>query len=98
MLVIKNIDKIKGDSYGKYRVLDVMGTLDSYMFTIIDTDDTRPFRLDLMKKKVEYGFWELRYSPNKFFIVKEEHICDRFELLNTMIELIITHRKPIKKC
>ena len=98
MLKIENIDKIVDESYGKYKIASVKDFTESYSFAVLDTDDMRYFRIDLMKKRGIHGSYQLRYSPSRFFNLLDEVIKDKVYLLQDMAELIMKHRKPIKKC
>ena len=95
MLVIKNIDKIVDSQVTKYTISSVKDFINSYSFAIMDMDDARFFRIDLMKER-EDGKWALRYSPTKFFKIEDDVIKDRNKLLLEMVSLVITYRKPIK--
>jgi hypothetical protein len=99
MLEIKNINSIIGLEYGKYKIHSVKDFTESYSFAVLDTDDMRYFRIDLMKTRGLHGSYQLRYSPSKFFNLLDEIVKHKIYLLEDMVELIIKHRKPIKiKC
>ena len=97
MLKIENIDSIVGESYGKYNIASVKDFSESYSFAVLDMDDNRYFRIDLMKKRGIHGSYQLRYSPSRFFNLLDEVIKDKVYLLEDMVDLIIKHRKPIKR-
>jgi hypothetical protein len=99
MLKIENVDTIVGLEYGRYKINSVGDYLESYSFAVLDTDDMRYFRIDLMKKRGLHGSYQLRYSPSKFFNLIDEIVKDKVYLLKDMVDLIIKHRKPLKiKC
>ena len=99
MLKIENINSIIGMEYGKYKIHSVKDFSESYSFAVLDTDDMRYFRIDLMKKRGNSGLFQLRYSPSKYFCLHDEIVKDKVYLLEDMVDLIIKHRKPIKiKC
>jgi hypothetical protein len=96
MLKITNIDKILGETYGKYKIHSVNDFTKSYSFAVLDTEDNRYFRIDLMKKEGIHGAYELRYSPSRYFNLFNETIENIKWLVQDMAELIVKHRKPIK--
>ena len=95
MLVIKNIDKLVGEETGRYKIHSVKDFTNSYSFAVLDTDIGRYFRIDLMKEKQD-GMWVLRYSPTKFRYIDYFDIHKPSQLMWHIINLVITHRKPIK--
>ena len=96
MLVIKNIDKIVGEEVGRYKIHSVKDFTKSYSFAVLDTTgDKRYFRIDLMKER-EDGMWVLRYSPTRFLKIEDKVVEKPHQLMWHMINLVITHRKPIK--
>ena len=95
MLVIKNIDKLVGEETGRYKIHSVKDFTKSYSFAVLDTDINRYFRIDLMKEKQD-GVWVLRYSPSRFISVDYFVIMHPHQLMWHIINLVITHRKPIK--
>ena len=95
MLVIKNIDKLVGEETGRYKIDSVKDFTKSYSFAVLDTDINRYFRIDLMKER-EDGMWVLRYSPSRFHKIEDKVIKRPHELMWHIINLVITHRKPIK--
>lgn len=95
MLVIKNIDKIVGEEVGRYKIHSVKDFANSYSFAVLDTDVLRYFRIDLMKER-EDGMWVLRYSPTRFSKIEDIVVKKQSQLLWHIINLVITHRKPIK--
>jgi hypothetical protein len=98
MLKIENINKIVGLEYGRYKIHSVKDFSESYSFAVLDTDDMRYFRIDLMKNKIK-GDWQLRWAPSKYFNISNASIWDKDVLIQDMVELIVKHRKPIKaKC
>lgn len=96
MLVIKNIDKIVGEEVGRYKIHSVQNFTKSYSFAVLDTDINRYFRIDLMKER-EDGMWVLRYSPLRFHKIEDRVVKKQSQLLWHIINLVITHRKPIKQ-
>ena len=96
MLVIKNIDKIVGEEVGRYKIHSVKDFTKSYSFAVLDTDISRYFRIDLMKER-EDGMWVLRYSPTRFHKIEDKVVKKQSQLLWHIINLVITHRKPIKQ-
>ena len=99
MLKIENMDTIVGLEYGRYKLHSVKDFTDLYSFAVLDTDDMRYFRLDLMKKRSDCGMFQLRYSPSRFFNLLDEIVENKVWLLEDMADLIMKHRKPIKiKC
>lgn len=97
MLKIENIDKIVGLEYGRYRIHSVKDFSTSYSFAVLDTDEMRYFRIDLMKKRSsESGLFQLRYSPTRFVDTTDSVIENRQILFEDIIELVAKHRKPIK--
>ena len=95
MLVIKNIDKLVGEESGRYKIHSVKDFTKSYSFAVLDTDISRYFRIDLMKER-EDGMWVLRYSPSRFLKIEDIIVKKPSQLMWHMINLVITHRKPIK--
>ena len=95
MLVIKNIDKLVGEETGRYKIDSVKDFTKSYSFAVLDTDINRYFRIDLMKEKQD-GVWVLRYSPSRFHKIEDNVIKSPLHLMWHIINLVITHRKPIK--
>lgn len=95
MLVIKNIDKIVGEETGKYKIYSVKDFTKSYSFAVLDTEINRYFRIDLMKER-EDGMWVLRYSPSRFVKIEDSIVKKSHQLMWHIINLVITHRKPIK--
>ena len=95
MLVIKNIDKLVGEETGRYKIHSVKDFTKSYSFAVLDTDIIRYFRIDLMKER-EDGMWVLRYSPSRFHKIEDKVIKSPHQLMWHIINLVITHRKPIK--
>ena len=95
MLVIKNIDKLVGEETGRYKIDSVKDFTKSYSFAVLDTDISRYFRIDLMKER-EDGMWVLRYSPSRFHKIEDNVIKSPLHLMWHIINLVITHRKPIK--
>ena len=95
MLTIKNVDKIIGMGRGIYKIHSVKDFTNSYSFAVLDTDINRYFRIDLMKEKQD-GMWVLRYSPSRFISVDYFVIIHPHQLMWHIINLVITHRKPIK--
>jgi hypothetical protein len=41
MLKIKNVDKIVGECYGKYKISSVKDFSNSYSFAVLDTDEIK---------------------------------------------------------
>ena len=95
MLVIKNIDKLVGEETGRYKIHSVKDFTKSYSFAVLDTDINKYFRIDLMKES-EDGMWALRYSPTRFRYIDYFNIIKPYHLMWHIIDLVITHRKPIK--
>ena len=95
MLVIKNIDKLVGEETGRYKIDSVKDFTKSYSFAVLDTDINRYFRIDLMKER-EDGMWVLRYSPSRFLKIEDIIVKKPSQLMWHIINLVITHRKPIK--
>jgi hypothetical protein len=95
MLVIKNIDKLVGEETGRYKIDSVKDFTNSYSFAVLDTDIVRYFRIDLMKER-EDGMWVLRYSPSRFLKIEDIIVKNPSQLMWHIINLVITHRKPIK--
>ena len=95
MLVIKNIDKLVGEETGRYKIHSVKDFTNSYSFAVLDTDIVRYFRIDLMKER-EDGMWVLRYSPSRFLKIEDIIVKNPSQLMWHIINLVITHRKPIK--
>ena len=95
MLVIKNIDKLVGEETGRYKIHSVKDFTKSYSFAVLDTDINRYFRIDLMKER-EDSMWALRYSPSRFRYIDYFDISKPRHLMWHIIDLVITHRKPIK--
>ena len=95
MLVIKNIDKIVGEEVGRYKIYSVKDFTKSYSFAVLDTDINRYFRIDLMKER-EDGMWVLRYSPTRFTKIEDIVVKKPSQLMWYILNLVITHRKPIK--
>jgi hypothetical protein len=99
MLKIENVDTIVGLEYGRYKINSVSDYGESYSFAVLDKDDMRYFRIDLMKKRGDDGMYQLRYSPSRFFNLLDSVVENKKWLLQDMAELIIKHRKPIyRKC
>lgn len=98
MLKIKNVDNIVGLEYGRYKIHSVKDFSNSYSFAVLDTDDMRYFRIDLMKKRNEDGVFQLRYSPSRFFNLMDEEVKNKVWLVQDMADLIMKYRKPIKRC
>lgn len=96
MLKIKNIDKIIGECYGIYKIHSVKDFSNSYSFAVLDTNDMRFFRIDLIKKRGDSGLFQLQYSPSRYFCIMDETIVNMMWLIQDMAELIMKHRKPIK--
>ena len=95
MLVIKNIDKLVGEETGRYKIDSVKDFTKSYSFAVLDTDISRYFRIDLMKERQD-GMWVLRYSPSRFLKIEDIIVKKPSQLMWHIINLVITHRKPIK--
>ena len=95
MLVIKNIDKLVGEETGRYKIHSVKDFTNSYSFAVLDMDIIRYFRIDLMKERQD-GMWVLRYSPSRFLKIEDIIVKKPSQLMWHIINLVITHRKPIK--
>ena len=95
MLVIKNIDKLVGEETGRYKIHSVKDFTKSYSFAVLDTEINRYFRIDLMKERQD-SMWALRYSPSRFRYIDYFVISKPSQLMWHIIDLVITHRKPIK--
>ncbi len=95
MLKIENINKIVGLEYGRYKINSVKDFSESYSFAVLDTDDMRYFRIDLMKKRGDSGLFQLRYSPSRYSCLMDEIIKNKKWLMQNMVELVVKYRKPI---
>ena len=95
MLTIKNVDKIIGMGRGIYKIHSVKDFTNSYSFAVLDTEINRYFRIDLMKERQD-SMWALRYSPSRFRYIDYFVISKPSQLMWHIIDLVITHRKPIK--
>ena len=95
MLKIENVDSIVGSEIGKYKITSVKDFTNSYSFAVFDSNNSSYFRIDLMKERID-GYWQLRYSPTKYFMITESIIRDKSLMINEIFNLVSSHRKPIK--
>ena len=95
MLKIENVDSIVGSAIGKYKITSVKDFTNSYSFAVFDSNNGSYFRIDLMKERID-GYWQLRWSPTKYIKIADSIIRDKSLMINEIVSLVYSHRKPIK--